>query len=320
MKLEDIGFYTLCDERAFNSSEKSRLWRCELILTDRCNFKCPYCRGLRNDISGEMPFERAEYVVKEWIKNGLKNVRFSGGEPTLYPNLEKLIAMCKDGGVEKIAISTNGSASKEKYTRLIEAGVNDFSVSLDACCAAVGDKMAGGVNGAWDKVVDNIRWLADRVYTTVGIVVNEENISTSIETIRFADTLGVADVRIIPSSQYDKMLVELSKLSGEFLDKHPILKYRVTNAKNGLHVRGLKDTDCKQCKLVLDDMAVAGKYHFPCIIYMREQGDPIGEVNDNMRQDRKSWMESHDCFADPICKKNCLDVCIDFNNKARDKK
>ena len=39
-KLENIGFYTLSDERAANTSDTSPMQRCEIILTDRCNFKC----------------------------------------------------------------------------------------------------------------------------------------------------------------------------------------------------------------------------------------------------------------------------------------
>ena len=53
MKLEDIGFYTLTDERAANTCKDSRLSRCELILTDVCNFKCPYCDKKSNN-SGAM--------------------------------------------------------------------------------------------------------------------------------------------------------------------------------------------------------------------------------------------------------------------------
>jgi molybdenum cofactor biosynthesis enzyme MoaA len=58
MKLEDIGFYTLSDARAFNSSYNSDLMRCELILTDRCNFKCVYCRGLKENLKGDMSLKR----------------------------------------------------------------------------------------------------------------------------------------------------------------------------------------------------------------------------------------------------------------------
>jgi molybdenum cofactor biosynthesis enzyme MoaA len=315
-KLEDIGFYTLSDSRALQSSERSPLWRCELILTDRCNFKCTYCRGLRNDISGEMPYETALLIIREWIREGLQNVRFSGGEPTLYKGLTNLVSECKNAGVKRIAVSTNGSAAQTEYSELIKAGVNDFSVSLDACCSSVADRMSGGINGAWFKVVENIKWLSSQTYTTVGIVVNDDNIEKCLDTILFADTLGVSDIRVIPSAQFNKMLSILSGLSDSFLSKHPILNYRVSNMRDGRHVRGLTEKDCSSCHLVLDDMAVAAGYHFPCIIYMREQGNAIGKIGPNMREERRVWSESHDCFSDPICSKNCLDICIDFNNKA----
>ncbi len=64
-------------------------------------------------------------------------------------------------------------------------------------------------------------------------------------------------------------------------------------------------------------MAVAGDYHFPCIIYMREKGDPIGRVNKNMRMERLKWVETHDAFKDEICKKNCLDCLVKYNNDCR---
>jgi molybdenum cofactor biosynthesis enzyme MoaA len=320
MKLEDIGFYTLSDYRAKNSSVNSPLWRCELVLTDRCNFKCVYCRGLRGDISGEIQLPVALDIVQMWCREGLRNVRFSGGEPTLYDGLSILAQHCAENRVERIAVSTNGSASQEKYAELMLAGVNDFSVSLDACCSAVADRMSGGINGAWFKVTENIKWLSSRVYTTVGIVINNENISSCLDTILFADSLGVSDIRVIPSAQYNILIEQLRKLPDSILSKYPILKYRVANNINGRNVRGITNNDTGRCHLVLDDMAIAGGYHFPCIIYMREQGNPIGKISNNMRLERKHWSEHHDCKKDSICCKNCLDVCIDFNNKVEEYK
>jgi len=315
-KLEDIGFYTLSDQRAFNCSTKTPLWRCELILTDKCNFRCPYCRGLRDDIKGTIPFEKASQILSYWTKEKLKNVRFSGGEPTLYKGLPELVKQCKDGGVERIAISTNGSASMELYRQLVEAGANDFSISLDGGCCSIGDKMAGGIPGAWDKVVGTIRELSKITYVTVGMVFTESNIDDCKESVLFADSLGVSDVRVIPAAQYDQALSKLAELPGEVLDRLPILKYRIKNINAVRHVRGLRETDCDKCWLVLDDMAIAGDYHFPCIIYLREGGDPIGKVGPNMREERYEWLKRHNSQKDPICKKMCLDVCIDYCNKA----
>ena len=313
-KLEDIGFYTLSDYRCKQVSDKSPLYRCELILTDRCNFKCTYCRGLKKEYKGDMPFDNAMNVLKLWIKDGLKNVRFSGGEPTLYADLDKLVKYAKENNVEHIALSTNGSAKLEYYKHLIDCGVNDFSISLDACCSSFAQSMAGGVNLVWDNLVNNIKELSKLTYVTVGVVVTEENVNELEKIIRFADSLGVSDIRIISSAQYNKVLENVIGIEPELINKYPILKYRIENIKEGRNVRGIKETDSRSCSLVLDDIAIVGDKHYPCIIYLREQGEPIGNVGENMRQERKEWFEKHNCYNDKICRNNCLDVCVCHNN------
>lgn len=313
--LEDIGFYTLSDYRASQCSATSPLWRCELLLTDRCNFHCPYCRGLRRDCMGDMPLSIALNVLDCWIGDGLKNVRFSGGEPTLYPHLADLVQRCKYGNVEHIAISTNGSAPFNYYQDLIELGVNDLSISLDSGCCSIGNKMTGGIKGSWDKVVENIRKISQLTYVSIGMVFTQENFDTCIQDVMFAYSLGVADIRVIPSAQYNKVLFKLRELPPGVLDKYPILKYRVNHIRTKVPVRGLQPKDTNKCPLVLDDMAIAGKWHFPCVIYLREGGEPIGKINPRMREQRKDWYEHHNTHTDRICSGNCLDVCRDYNNK-----
>lgn len=315
MRLEDIGFYTLEDERAANVSEKTPLWRCELILSDRCNFNCPYCRGIKEEHKGDMSLEEAKRIVSLWASEGLRNIRFSGGEPTVWKGLLELVAFTKEKGISRIAISTNGYASLNFYKKLIDNGVNDFSISLDACCSSTGDTMAGGIPGAWKKVTDNIRELAKLTYVTVGVVLTENNLPELEKTIAFAsDDLNVSDIRVISAAQENKHLDNIS-VRQDILDKHPILKYRISNFKVGKKVRSISENDNPKCPLVLDDMAVLDSKHFPCIIYLREQGMPIGNMDQNFRQQRLEWFKSHNAFKDLICQKNCLDVCVDYNNK-----
>lgn len=310
MKLEQIGFYTLSDERAKNTSPSSNLKRCELIITDRCNFSCPYCRGLKKELRGDISITDFCKTLGIWVSHGLENIRLSGGEPTLHPYLPVMVELCKTKNINRIAISTNGSADFEQYVQLVRLGMNDVSVSLDACCSSTGDIMAGKT-GQYDKVIKNIGRLANIVYVTVGVVVTDKNLKEVKDIVETADRLGVADIRIIPAAQYSKCLDDI-KIKKSVLDRHPILKYRVQNHKP---VRGLCRTDCKRCYLAMDDMAVAGNKQFPCIIYMREQGEHIGYVNAEMRGDRIMWVRDHNSIKDPICKNNCLDVCRDYNNK-----
>lgn len=323
MKLEDIGFYTLSDKRAENLTSHDNMKRCELIITEYCNFKCPYCRHLDDSIYGNRPqkqlaLSEIKNIINLWCDFGpVENIRFSGGEPTLHKNIRETVQYAKAKGCKRIAISTNGSNKLSLYKDLIDDGVNDFSISLDACCADVGDKMAGGISGSWQRVVDNIKEISKLTYVTVGVVLTPESVSQTADTVKFAHELGVADIRIISSAQWNGKLVELEKIPNYILDAHPILKYRVNRLLKGLNVRGISDTDSNKCPLVFDDSVIAGNFHFPCVIYMREKGPAIGIVGPNMRKDRANWYKEHDTHSDKICKNNCLDVCIEHCNKVK---
>jgi len=319
MKLEKIGFYTLEDNRAKNADINSPLWRNELIITSRCNFNCPYCRGTDiNGNKGDMSFDDIKNTINIWANDNLQNIRFSGGEPTLHPYIKDIIKYTKEKckNIKHIAVSTNGYNNFELYKELIEIGVNDYSISLDACCSSIGDMMAGGIKGAWVKVVDNIKKLSEITYVTVGVVLTPENIDTINDIVEYAHNLGVADIRLITAAQWnDFEAFKKINIKEEILDSHPILKYRVNHFNIGRNVRGIKSEDFKKCGLILDDMIVKGKYHYPCVIKMREGCKPIGELNKNSRKDRYEYFKNHNCFTDEICKNNCLDVCIDYNNK-----
>lgn len=317
--LEDIGFYTLSDARAASATQYSPLQRCELILTSSCNFRCGYCKPVP---APTLTAEQAKATVKLWLQHDLRHVRFSGGEPTLVPYLAELVSLCAAAdSVERIAVSSNGSASWSRYEELLQAGVDDFSISLDAATAEIGDKMAGGpsgpLRGAWERVVDNIRRLAERVYVTVGVVLTDDNAAEVGGIIDLAHALGVADIRVIPAAQQGDSMAPIT-ISEEVLKKHPILRYRINRLQAGQPVRGMCEGDSRRCRLVLDDMAVMGDSHYPCIIYLREGGQPIGKVGKGMRHARGEWSREHDTFEDAICRKNCLDVCVAYNNRAEE--
>lgn len=315
MKLEEIGFYTLSDIRAKTASECSPMMRGEIVLLNNCNFKCPYCRGIREDCRGIMSIDTVAKVIDIWANDGLRNIRFSGGEPTMHPLLVDIVGKARERGVQRIAISTNGSASKDYYEELLKAGVNDFSISLDACCSSTGKEMTGGVEGAWETTIENISWLSSRTYVTVGIVLTNNNQAETVQTILLAHKLGVADIRVISAAQHNEKIEEVLRIPDEITEQHPILRYRINNMKDGRPMRGLSDMDYRRCPLVMDDAAVAGNYHFPCIIWFREQGDPIGRISDTMRQERVDWFKRTNVYNQPICRRNCLDVCIDYNNR-----
>jgi hypothetical protein len=110
----------------------------------------------------------------------------------------------------------------------------------------------------------------------------------------------------------------MTSCNWEAMERFPIFKYRMDNIFRGRNMRGIREKDVSQCNLALDDMVVSGGKHYPCIIYLREGGKEIGEIGNGLkvREERARWVQRHDSFLDPICRKNCLDVCVDYNNTA----
>ncbi len=318
MKLEDIGFYTLNDERAENVSLTSPMMRAEIILTNECNLSCVYCRELAPEINHIIKTDIVKYYIDTLSTHDLQNIRFSGGEPTLYPNLNEIIKYSKENNIKRIALSTNGTAHIDIYKKLIKDGVNDFSISLDGGCCSTNTKMCGGYESVWKKVSKNIEELSKITYVTVGIVLNEININDIKHILRYIINLKPSDIRIIPSAQYNKFNLsqELKRELLEMSKDFPILNYRMKQLINrDTTIRGRKEDDTLACSLVLDDIAIAGYYHFPCIIYLREGGYPIGQMGWNFREERLQWFKNFEYVDNKICRENCLDVCIAYNNK-----
>ena len=108
-----------------------------ISVTDRCNFRCVYCMpadGLewlpKRDI---LTYEEIAEVVRQCAPLGLKRLRITGGEPTIRPDLERLVAMLRAvPGIEDIALSTNGVRLPELAPRLREAGLDRINMSADS--------------------------------------------------------------------------------------------------------------------------------------------------------------------------------------------
>jgi len=108
-----------------------------ISVTDRCNFRCLYCmppEGLtwlpKSDI---LSYEEIADVVQQLAPLGLRRVRITGGEPTIRPDLVRLVAMLRAvPAVEDIALSTNGVRMRELAGPLHEAGLDRVNMSADS--------------------------------------------------------------------------------------------------------------------------------------------------------------------------------------------
>lgn len=65
-----------------------------LLINNYCNFKCSYCfaqETMHSDTAKNITMENFEIFLNWLKKNNMREVRLIGGEPTLNPDLEKLL-------------------------------------------------------------------------------------------------------------------------------------------------------------------------------------------------------------------------------------
>src|SRR5687767_7716100 len=112
-----------------------------ISVTDRCNFRCPYCMPAA--IFGEsykflprdelLTFEEITRVARLAVGLGVQKLRLTGGEPLMRMDIENLVAqLAKIEGVEDLAMTTNGVFLPQKAQALKDAGLQRLTVSLDS--------------------------------------------------------------------------------------------------------------------------------------------------------------------------------------------
>src|SRR5699024_6638920 len=82
-------------------------------VTDRCNLRCIYCMPpegiVKKDHEDIMRYEDIAKVIKAASSLGINKIRFTGGEPLILKDIDKLIYYTgKIDSIKDIAITTNG--------------------------------------------------------------------------------------------------------------------------------------------------------------------------------------------------------------------
>jgi cyclic pyranopterin phosphate synthase len=133
-------------------------------VTDRCNFRCPYC--MPAEIYGEryeflskaevLTFEETVRLAVIMVRLGTSKVRLTGGEPLVRAKVEKLVSMLSQvDGVDDLAMTTNGYLLPQKARALKDAGLKRVTISLDSLDDDVFKAMNGRGFGT-ERVLEGI--------------------------------------------------------------------------------------------------------------------------------------------------------------------
>ena len=133
--------------------------RADVKVGFACNNHCDFCVQWDKRLKYK-PRTKAEIekILSDEFTNGCRGVVFTGGEPTVHPDLLECIAYAKNIGYQEIQIQSNGRKFSDMafLEQLIAFGVTEFSPSIHWFHAETHDRLVSSP-GAWKEVIEGIR-------------------------------------------------------------------------------------------------------------------------------------------------------------------
>jgi len=131
-------------------------------ITDRCNYKCVYCRtGEAGAQYPELGIDEYLRLIKLFVDLGITKVRLTGGEPLLRRGLLDLVRELAglrtlEGEKLELALTTNGHLLDSLAAPLKAAGLDRVTVSMDAVDAATFERITR-IEGSFRTVLGGVR-------------------------------------------------------------------------------------------------------------------------------------------------------------------
>lgn len=160
-----------------------------------CNFRCPFCFAAWHE-EETLPDDDVMHLVgPDWrqtldtmAKDGFERITISGGEPTMHPDILRIVKYAKRLGFRSIELQTNASMLTKRNTeRLVKAGVTNALVSLHSHRPEVFDRITV-TEGLFDTVIQGIQYLIDLgVDTMLSHVIVKWNVDDLVDYVRFCD-------------------------------------------------------------------------------------------------------------------------------------
>jgi MoaA/NifB/PqqE/SkfB family radical SAM enzyme len=102
----------------------------QIVPMRRCNLSCTYCNEY-DDVSKPVPVEEMLQRIDHLARLGTSIITLSGGEPTLHPDLDRIIARIRHHGRIAGMITNGYFLVPERIQRLNKAGLDHLQISID---------------------------------------------------------------------------------------------------------------------------------------------------------------------------------------------
>lgn len=178
-----------------------------------CNLRCAMCNHWRDPTDPPLDTDFYRGLIDELALLGTRKIHLTGGEPTLRPDLEDLIAHIQQRGL-RATLTTNASLiTAERARSLADAGLNKANISIDSPDPEVHDRVRG-VTGAWQRTTQGFRYLRTHLKPgkmQINTVISTANYLSLGSLPKLATQLGADRIHLIPMDPHTPDLGCLSE-------------------------------------------------------------------------------------------------------------
>lgn len=219
-------------------------------ITTKCNQGCKYCHrflGL-NDLS----FEDNEKILQNFIRDGITDITWTGGEALLYPNIVDLVKEAKENGIRNKLITNGMLLAENEKAREIFDYLDSITLSIDSADNKINGELGRGTEH-FEHIHTLLDYLKDKdVKVNINTVVSRKNLENIEELGNFLNNYNINLWRVFQfmplreTAEKNKNIFEIS--DQEFINKKEIFK-KFTNI-NKVDYRQEKDMEDKYVLLV----------------------------------------------------------------------
>lgn len=326
------------------------LHRVTVFVTYRCNLHCAYCKTIvrspqelrdRPQRAAVLDRERFAALLDGHGATPIEHLHFTGGEATLLRELPDMVRMAKAHGVRHVSITTNGTRTPDVYRRLVLAGIDEIRISLDDAHAA-SPAPATLRPAPFGRAIATIRTLGEMrreghpFFLILNTVVERSNRERLPALLRTLLALHPDDIKLITAvderddlgdfEAAPRVRAELEAiLAAQPIERFPLLRRKLETvfARDaiGLDTARAPEPRDWRCYVPLTERTVDGVHYYPCSVYLREGGRPLGNIDEPQELQRRrtaDFVARGDCLSDPICRRYCLHCTARFNQQAND--
>ncbi len=168
-------------------------------ITHACNNRCLFCLDRENQNGSILPMKEIIMDLRKGRSLGARRVIISGGDPTMHPELSKIIKKAKKIGYDHVQIITNGRmlAYENFAIELKQSGLDEVTLSLHSHIKEDFEKLTGIVGSYEQALLGLLNAKKQGFIVSVDIVINKINYKKLKTTLQFYIKFGVSEFDLL---------------------------------------------------------------------------------------------------------------------------